>query len=85
MADFVISLNTILLVLSASNFKVLNKCQAIASPSRSSSLASHTVLDFLTKSFKFFTIVFLSDETSYLGLKSFSISIPIFFEGKSEI
>ena len=57
----------------------------MASPSLSSSLANQTVLDFLTSSFKFLTIDFLSLDTSYLGLKSLSTSIPIFFEGRSEI
>ena len=84
-ADSVISLNTILLALFSSNFNNLNKCQAIASPSRSSSLANHTVSDLSAKSLRFLTTVFLSFDTSYLGLKSPSTFTPKSFEGKSDI
>ena len=84
-AFLVISLNTILFVVLSFSLSVLNKCQAIASPSLSSSLANHTVFDFLTKSDKVLTTFFLSAETSYLGSKLPSTSIPKFFEGRSEI
>ena len=85
MAFLVISLKTILLVLVSSNFNVLKRCQAMASPSRSSSLASHTVLDFFTKSFKSLTIFFLSSLTIYFGLKSLSILTPSSLDGRSTI
>ena len=67
------------------NFNELKRCQAIASPSLSSSLANHTISDLLAKSFRFLTTVFLSLETSYLGVKSPSTSTPSSFEGKSEM
>ena len=71
--------------MSLSNFKVSAKCHAIASPSRSSSLANQTISAFLAKSFSFFTTAFLSFETSYFGLKSPSTSTPNSLEGKSAI
>ena len=70
-------------VLALSNFKVSAKCQAMASPSRSSSLANQTVSAFFANSLSFLTSGFLSFETSYLGLKSPSTSTPNSLEGKS--
>ena len=66
-ASSVISLKTIRLVLLSSNFNDSCRCQAIASPSLSSSLASQTVWTFLTSLFNFLTISFLSLLTMYLG------------------
>jgi len=48
-AFLVISEKTIRFELASLRFSVLDKCQAIASPSRSSSLASHTVSAFFDK------------------------------------
>ena len=68
-----------------SNFKVWKRCQAIASPSLSSSLANQTKSDFFTKDFNSDTIFFLSSVTIYLGLKLLSILTPNSFDGRSEI
>ena len=85
MADLVMELNTILLVLFLSSPNSSAKCHDIASPSRSSSLASHMVSAFLAKSLSFFTKAFFSLSTVYFGLKSFSTSTPSSFEGRSAI
>ena len=84
-AVLVISWNTILLVLFLSNFNSSARCQEMASPSRSSSLANQTISALLAKVLNLETNAFLSAETSYLGLKPFSTSTPISFEGKSAI
>ena len=68
-ADFVISLNVIRLVFSSLSPNVSYKCQEIASPSRSSSVANHIISAALTCFFKSATNVFLSGVTSYTGLK----------------
>ena len=64
MAVFVISWNTIRLVLSGSKPNTSNKCQEMASPSRSSSDASQTILAFLASVFNSFTNFFLSSGIS---------------------
>ena len=84
-AVLVISLKTILLVLSALSPKVFERCQAIASPSRSSSLASQTVFIFFANDFNSLTTFFLSEETMYLGEKSPSTLTPNSLEGRSAI
>ena len=48
-AFLVISLKVIRLVFSDFNFNACNKCHDIASPSLSSSVANHTISDFLAK------------------------------------
>ena len=74
MAGFVISENTILLVWAGFRLSASIKCQLIASPSRSSSVASHTVSAFLARPLSSVT-TFLDDGlTSYLGVKSLSMS-----------
>ncbi len=63
--------------------KISDKCQAIASPSRSSSLASITSSAFLAASLNSLTTLVLSLETMYFGAKSCSISILNLLFGKS--
>jgi hypothetical protein len=60
MAFSVISWNTILGVLSIGNQSSLATCRAIASHSRSSSVASHTLSALFAKLFNSFTVLFLS-------------------------
>jgi len=84
-AVFVISLNVTLVIFFDSSFSIVAKCQAIASPSRSGSVAKYTVFacfasffnDFIRSPFP---LIFI-----YCGSKSCSISIPIFDFGKSLI
>ena len=71
------------LVLFLSKFNSSDKCQEMASPSRSSSEASQTISAFFASPLSLVTNAFLSAETSYLGLKPFSTSTPISLEGKS--
>ena len=80
-----ISLKVILLVLSSFNDNASTKCQEIASPSRSSSVANHTVSAFFANDFNSPTSFFLSEGTLYSGLKSFSISTDIPLEESSLI
>ena len=84
-ADLVISWNTIRLVFSSARSRLSAKCQAMASPSRSSSLANQTISAFWANCFSSFTKLFLSLETIYLGVKSPSTSTPSSLEGKSAI
>ena len=84
-AFLVISLKTILLVFVLSNLRDSYKCQAIASPSLSSSLANQTVSACDACFFNSLTTSFLSFDIIYFGLKLFSKSIPISFLGRSEI
>ena len=65
--------------------RLSNKCHAIASPSLSSSLANQTISAADACFFNCLTTSFLSLEIIYFGLKLLSTSIPISFEGKSEI
>jgi hypothetical protein len=62
---------------------VFAKCQAIASPSLSSSLASQTVFDFLARLFNSLTNFFLSELTMYFAEKSPPTSTPSSLEGRS--
>ena len=61
------------------------KCHAIASPSRSSSLASQIVSAFLARLFSSLTSFFLSLLTIYLAEKSPETSTPNSFAGRSAI
>ncbi|MNY15569.1 hypothetical protein D3C86_1487900 [compost metagenome] len=63
-AFLVISWKTILFLFSGFNFNSSAKCQAIASPSRSSSDASQTISAFFTEAFNSATNFFLSADTS---------------------
>ena len=62
-AGLVISLKAIRLVLFISSFNSSAKCQEIASPSRSSSVASQTSSTFLTQSFNSLTTFRFAGET----------------------
>ena len=82
-ASLVISLKVTLQVLSSGICNIYAKCHAIASPSRSGSVAKKTFLAFLASAFKDlikspFPLIFI-----YSGSKSCSISIPILDLGKS--
>src|SRR5690554_911621 len=57
----------------------------MASPSRSSSLASQTIFAFLDSAFNSATNFFLSLLTTYLGEKSPSTSTPNSLDGRSAI
>ena len=72
-------------VLALSRCNSSARCHAMASPSRSSSLASQTISAFFARSFSFLTTLFLSFETIYLGVKSPSTSTPNSLVGKSAI
>ena len=85
MAFSVISWNTILGVLSIGNHNSLATCHAIASHSRSSSVASHTLSAFFAKILSSFTVLFFSGLIWYNGLKSCSISTHFQFLGNSTI
>ena len=74
MAGLVISENTMRLVWSACNPSASMRCQLMASPSRSSSVASHTISAFFARDFSSVTTFLLEALTSYLGAKSFSMS-----------
>ena len=83
-ASFVISWNTIRGVVFTSNHNACATCQPIASHSRSSSVANHTPSASFT-CFLSSAITFLfSGVTSYVGSKSFLISIHIVLAGKSD-
>ncbi len=71
------------LVLFLSSFNSSARCHAIASPSRSSSLASQTISAFLDSDFNSATSFFLSLLTIYLGVKSPSTSTPNSLDGRS--
>ena len=74
MAGFVISENTMRLVWAGFKLSASIRCQLIASPSRSSSVASHTVSAFFASPLSSVT-TFLDDGlTSYFGVKSLSMS-----------
>ena len=74
MAGLVISENTIRLVCSGWSPRASTKCQLMASPSRSSSVASHTVSAFLARDLSSVTTFLEEGLTSYLGAKSLSMS-----------
>ncbi len=84
-ADFVISWKTILLTVFSSSHKALHRCHQIASHSRSSSVAIHTVWASFVIFLSSFTTFFLSSDISYVGVKLFSISIQRSFFGRSLI
>ena len=77
MAVLVISLKTIRSVFSSFKSRASLRCQAMASPSRSSSDASQTFSAFFAAAFNSLTRVFLSFDTQYSGVNSFSISMAI--------
>ena len=85
MAFSVISWNTILGVLSMGNHNSLATCHAIASHSRSSSVASHTLSAFFAKLLSSFTVLFFSGLILSLYIKSCSISTHLPFLGNSTI
>ena len=74
-ADFVISWKTIRLVVSGFNFKTSQRCQAIASPSRSSSVASQTSSAAFTAFRSSLTTFFFPGSTSKVILYLLFVSI----------
>ncbi len=74
MAGLVISWKTMRRVRTGSSPSTSAKCHAIASPSRSSSEASHTIPASPAAAFSFLTSSFLSAGISYIGVKSPSTS-----------
>ena len=76
MAGLVISWNSKRSVFATSSFKTSAKCQAIASPSRSGSVANITFSERVAYFFNSFTISVLSLETIYVGLKLLFTSTP---------
>ncbi len=82
-ACLVISWKTILDVLEISSHNCWATCRPIASPSRSSSVAIHTLSDFFAKDFNSERTLVLSGETTYLGWKLFFTSTPNSFWGRS--
>lgn len=82
-ADFVISRKTILGVVSTGSHNAWHKCRAIASHSRSSSVASHTLFIAFEAFLSAETTAFLSLLTSYVGSKSASLSIASFHFARS--
>ena len=83
MADFVISWKTMRLVLSAGMAAASIRCQEMASPSRSSSVASQTVSASFTIFLMSVISFFFSVKTSYCGEKCLEISMPRSFWGRS--
>jgi hypothetical protein len=81
----VISWKTILGVLSIGSHNSFATCHAIASHSRSSSVASHTLSAFFAKVFSSFTVLFFSGFIWYNGLKSCAMSTHFQFFGNSTI
>ena len=84
-AFFVISLNVTLVILSFSSCKIVAKCHAIASPSRSGSVAIYIFFASFASFFRDFIkspfpLIFI-----YSGSKSCSTSTPSFDLGKSLI
>ena len=82
-APFVISLKTILQVSSSEIFKIFAKCQEIASPSLSGSVARYILSAFLAAFFNLainspFPLIVI-----YFGVKLSSISTPNLLLGKS--
>ena len=75
MAVLVISWNTMRFVIAGSSFSTSNRCHEMASPSRSSSEASHTISAAFTAFFSSATSFSFSFGTSYRGLKLSLISI----------
>ena len=82
-AVLVISLKVMRLVSFFCSSSVSYKCQEIASPSRSSSVASHTVSAAFANFLSSATTCFLSGLTSYCGVKLASRSIAIPFLARS--
>ena len=67
----------------SSSFKAFDRCQLIASPSRSGSVARYILSAFLTSFFSLASNSPLPLMVIYFGSKSFSTSIPIVDLGKS--
>ena len=84
MAFLVISLKTMRLVLASASPRASCRCQLMASPSRSSSVASHTVSADLASFFNSLKRP-LSAVTSYVGMKPFSTSTANCPPGKSRM
>ncbi len=74
-ASLVISWKTMRLVFVGSSFNTSHKCQAIASPSRSSSVASQTVPASFAALRSSATVFFFSESTSYTVSKFLAVSI----------
>jgi hypothetical protein len=81
-AVLVISWKTILGA-SLGNFNIFDICHAIASHSRSSSVANQTLSNDFIIFLNSFTTFFLSGDTSYVGSNQFSISTHNFFFERS--
>ena len=84
-APFVISLNVTLHKLSGEILSIYAKCHAIASPSRSGSVARYTVFAAFASFFKSFINPAFPLMFIYSGSKLFSVSIPNLDLGKSLI
>lgn len=84
-AFFVISLNSILQSSLASIPKALARCQEIASPSLSGSVARYTFFDFLARVLISFKTGPLPLMVIYCGSKLLSISTPSLLFGRSII
>ena len=85
MASFVISWNTMRLVRDLSSPRVSQRCQEMASPSRSSSDASHTVSAAPAAFLSSATTFFLSAGTMYSGRNPFSTSTLSLLSCRSRI
>ena len=83
MALLVISWKTMRRTLAGSSLATCIKCQEMASPSRSSSVASQTTS--ASSAFFLMSLIndFLSSKITYLGSKLFSTSMPKSFWGRS--
>ena len=78
-AVFVISLNVTLVIFSLLSSNIFAKCHAIASPSRSGSVAKYTVFAFFASVFNDFIKSPFPRIFIYSGSKLCSISTPNFF------
>ena len=84
-AVLVISWNTMRLVFSGLRSNTSYKCHAIASPSRSSSDASHTISALFAAFFNSLTRFLLSSGISYIGAKLLSTSMLKLFSFRSRM
>ena len=82
-AFLVISLKTILSYSSSFKLSISFKCQAIASPSLSLSVAIYTFEDFFFKVCNSLITFFLSGDGIYVGINPFSLSIDLSSLAKS--
>ncbi len=85
MAVLVISWNTMRSTFFASMPSAAQRCQPMASPSRSSSVAIHIFSASLASFLSSVTRFFLSGVISYSGINPHPISIPIRFSGRSRM